>query len=81
MKKEKRYEKIKRYCRYCGSVLGLYFNGRFNEYTGKREEILGCTNPKCSEHCGVFVEHIWGKFWKGENWEKCQRCGYVICDY
>ncbi|MEK7180281.1 MAG: hypothetical protein AAB706_02295 [Patescibacteria group bacterium] len=72
--------KIAKYCRFCRSVLGEYPNGKFNEYTGEDEYVLGCTNPNCFKHCGVVIRHIFETFWKDEatvKCKKCKRCGKI----
>lgn len=69
-----------KYCTECGKKLIKVFTGKYNPYIGKKILTAKCFNPVCEEGCDN-LGHQWGKFWKLENWEKCQRCGYVICDY
>lgn len=69
-----------RYCLYCGSLLEEHLTNRYNGETGEQRKERHCPNLDCQEGC-EFAGHQWGKFWKFENWEKCQRCGYVIRDY
>lgn len=73
--------KIKKFCSRCGYKLATYPSDNYDEYTGKLKTQLVCANVYCEEHCGFIIPHQWGKFYLLENWEKCQRCGYVICDY
>lgn len=72
-------ERKEKFCEKCGSLLAEHLIGRFSKYTGEQKRELHCTNLFCEEGC-KFHGHIWGKVWKLENWEKCQRCGYVIWD-
>ena len=69
-----------KFCTECGSDLVVTVINSWDRYTGERKKAGHCSNTKCEAGC-AFYGHVWGKFWKFQNWEKCQRCGYQICDY
>ena len=70
-----------KFCFRCGEYLCEYIGDRYDKFTGKKEVYLACSNIFCQEHCGTVIDHRWGKACLFQNWEKCMRCGYVICDY
>ena len=72
--------KEKNFCVECGSQLAYYFTGKYDAYTG--EDLMGryCVNLLCKEGC-AHVGHVWGKAWKFQDWEKCQRCGRSMNDW
>ena len=67
------------YCHYCGHEMEYKLvENCYSETTGKQIKRKYCFNPLCENGCENVGGHEWGKLWKLQNWEKCQRCGYEV---
>jgi hypothetical protein len=61
-----------KYCGTCGTELVKKFLDAFNVYTGERDFVGQCPNPKCHRSCDHPLS------WRGIFSKGCEKCGHVF---